>query len=1145
MESIPSKQSIPPQRLLKEKGKGKKRQRKPKNIRSKLNVCGTNANGINSKKESLRNLLYTDKPHVFMIQETKLGRKKQFKLDDYEIFEKARKDKSGGGVMIGIKKDIEGTPVNVSPEDEDVEIVVVEIQLKAITIRFLTGYGPQEDDSGEKINKFYCALEEEMVLCEERDCGLIMELDCNANLGKDITEGDPHNMSNNGKLLWEIIQRRNCTVVNSTDKCSGVITRSRIKGTIKEESVLDYVIVNSLLAQYVEKMVIDESKAKALTRYIKGTAVPSDHNHLACSFNIPLDKRIVPRQEIFRLRNKSDLETFKKETTNTCKFTNCFTKEGDVQREGKKWLKTLQSTIHHCFRKIRVTQKKKDDLQQKLDLRRKLKNDINSTNTPSERHKLEDKLSQLEEIISSECEARNYERIKAQLQSISNKDGTTNCAGAWKLRRKLFPKPPEQLSGKKDSDGVIVTNPERLKEVYINGYVERLKHREMRPGLLKLKTLREELFYQRLQLSKQNKSPDWTMEDLDKVLKSLKNDKAVDPVGLVNELFNSQNIGMDLKKSVLVLMNKIKANFKEPEFMSMANITSFWKGKGPRDDIDNERGVFILNVIRMIKDKLIHNDIKKIITMSDSQVGARTDFSFRNHLFILYSCLNSANRNESPPIDLHLYDLAKCFDGLWLEECCNDLYESGVTDDKLAMIYEGNRTNQVAVKTPAGLSERRTIERVVTQGGVTGPVCCAVQTDKMGKDALMNGEYLYLYKGHVGIPSLAMIDDIAKISECGSPSVLDNAFINARIEQTKQQFNGGKCHALHAGKQIRPCSLMTAHDTVMEIVDKEKYVGDIITPDGKHSMNVDARRSKGLGMISEINTILDGMCLGSHYFTTALMMRQAMLEKVLLANSEVWLRLTQKDLGKLEGIDRTFLRRIFQVPNSVPKSFLYLETGCIPLRYVMIKKRIMYLHHILTRKEDALINRVFWAQVNQPVKGDWCLVVSEDIETIGMGHMSYKDIKSMTKEALCAVVNIKVREAAFRSLLMEKEKCSKLKLLTYPCLRLHPYLSPGSNLTNTLKRALFRWRCHAIQVKQNIGIKDAKCPLCREEGDTQYHLLTCKEICVPQPWNIESVVLALRKREIIIEKQKKSEQNKPKEDLGCKPGEKEGDVAVK
>ena len=58
----------------------------------------------------------------------------------------------------------------------------------------------------------------------------------------------------------------------------------------------------------------------------------------------------------------------------------------------------------------------------------------------------------------------------------------------------------------------------------------------------------------------------------------------------------------------------------------------------------------------------------------------------------------------------------------------------------LAMIYEGNRTNRVAVKTSAGFSERATIERIVTQGGVTGPMCCAVQTDQIGKDALDNNE---------------------------------------------------------------------------------------------------------------------------------------------------------------------------------------------------------------------------------------------------------------------------------------------------------------------------------------------------------------------------------------------------------------------
>ena len=91
-------------------------------------------------------------------------------------------------------------------------------------------------------------------------------------------------------------------------------------------------------------------------------------------------------------------------------------------------------------------------------------------------------------------------------------------------------------------------------------------------------------------------------------------------------------------------------------------------------------------VIRMIKDKMIYNDIKNRIEISDSQVGGRSEYSIRNHLFIIYSVLNSVKQKESPPVDIHTYDLCKCFDGLWLEECCNNLYEAGITDDKLALI---------------------------------------------------------------------------------------------------------------------------------------------------------------------------------------------------------------------------------------------------------------------------------------------------------------------------------------------------------------------------------------------------------------------------------------------------------------------------
>ena len=72
-------------------------------------------------------------------------------------------------------------------------------------------------------------------------------------------------------------------------------------------------------------------------------------------------------------------------------------------------------------------------------------------------------------------------------------------------------------------------------------------------------------------------------------------------------------------------------------------------------------------------------------------------------------------------------------------------------------------------------------------------------------------------------------------------------------------------------------------------------------------------------------------------------------------------------------------------------------------------KRIMFLHHILTRNEDALISQVFWAQVQQPVEGDWCIVVKEDLGDFGLSHLSFDDIKTMSDEQLKGMLKAKVK----------------------------------------------------------------------------------------------------------------------------------------
>ena len=151
--------------------------------------------------------------------------------------------------------------------------------------------------------------------------------------------------------------------------------------------------------------------------------------------------------------------------------------------------------------------------------------------------------------------------------------------------------------------------------------------------------------------------------------------------------------------------------------------------------------------------------------MSESNIGARKGKSVRNHIFILNGVIHEvlANKNAKP-IDVEVLDFKQCFDSLWLEECNYDLFEAGIDDDNLALLYEANKNVNMAVKTPNGLTKRENIKNIVLQGDVYGPIECSVQVDTFGKECLDEEKHLYMYKDKVGIPPLVMIDKLVSVS---------------------------------------------------------------------------------------------------------------------------------------------------------------------------------------------------------------------------------------------------------------------------------------------------------------------------------------------------------------------------------------------
>ena len=140
-------------------------------------------------------------------------------------------------------------------------------------------------------------------------------------------------------------------------------------------------------------------------------------------------------------------------------------------------------------------------------------------------------------------------------------------------------------------------------------------------------------------------------------------------------------------------------------------------------------------------------------------------------------------------------------------------------------------------------------------------------------------------------------------------------------------------------------------------VGAEKYLGDILSSDGKNEINVTARKNRGTGIVTQIMEKFKTL------FKVAIILRNSHVPYGLLTNSEAWYNVTQADIDMLEGVDEMLLRRVLECPMSTPKEMLYLELGVLPLRYIIKMRRLNFHQFILKEDNNSLIYSF--------LKGDW------------------------------------------------------------------------------------------------------------------------------------------------------------------------------
>ena len=337
---------------------------------------------------------------------------------------------------------------------------------------------------------------------------------------------------------------------------------------------------------------------------------------------------------------------------------------------------------------------------------------------------------------------------------------------------------------------------------------------------------------------------------------------------------------------------------------------------------------------------------------------------------------------------MQVFDVEKCFDALWLQECINDVFDAGLQNDKLPLLFLENCNAKVAVKSSRGISKRKDIKNIIMQGSVWGSLLCTTSMDKLGQKFYENPNLLYWYKGAVAVPPLCMVDDILAVQTCSEATVQVNAVINSFIELKKLTLSAKKCSKIHVGKQSICCPVVKVHDNPMKNSDKEKYLGDQLHKTAKIKVTIEDRVAKGHGIVNEIVAILSDIPLGVYRVEIGLQLRQAMFLNGVLFNSEAWHNVADKDIELLEKVDEGLLRAILLCHAKVPLEFLFLETGSLSVRYILSSRRMNYLRTLLKREDDELTKRILREQQNNPTAGDFTEMIKDDFK---MCSIAYKE----------------------------------------------------------------------------------------------------------------------------------------------------------
>ena len=303
------------------------------------------------------------------------------------------------------------------------------------------------------------------------------------------------------------------------------------------------------------------------------------------------------------------------------------------------------------------------------------------------------------------------------------------------------------------------------------------------------------------------------------------------------------------------------------------------------------------------------------------------------------------------------------------------------------------------IQTRYGLTRKIKIRDSIRQRGDRSVIEYAALIDEISKELNQKGLDLKT-NGKITIDSLLWMDDVCLIHHDLESLQIMLDVTNHVALKYHIQFGAAKCKEIRKGEGRK--SKLKLNGEVLEEETTYKYLGEVINNKGNLTDHINEIEKKIRGATSKILAETGNKEFKGIKMTAIWQMVDAIIVPIITYACEGW-SLNKEDKKKLQTIFNDALKTILYLPNGTPTMILLEETGNIPIKYTLMKKKILHAKRIDSMQTETLIK-----DINKTGQSEWRKQVNNPAEELNVKVQMPVLTKNSMKKLLQEEINSKL-----------------------------------------------------------------------------------------------------------------------------------------